>query len=289
MTRRCLSRGVGTIVAILFSFAAVAAEPTWKVEGLEGPESALYDSKRNVIYVSNVNGQATEKNGKGYIARLSPEGSLIEKVWIYGLDAPKGLALVGGTLYVSDIDRLVAIDVEAGKVSAAYPAAGAKFLNDTAAAADGRVFVSDMFTNTIHVLVGDKLEIFVQDAALIGPNGLLVDGDKLIVAAWGKIKEGFATETLGHLKVVDLSSKAITTLGDGTPVGNLDGIEPDGSGAYLVTDWMAGGFYRIEPSGKAELLLDLNQGSADLGIIPGKKLAIIPMMMDGLVVAYPIK
>jgi hypothetical protein len=52
---------------------------------------------------------------------------------------------------------------------------------------------------------------------------------------------------------------------------------------------MAGGFYRIEPSGKAELLLDLNQGSADLGIIPGKKLAIIPMMMDGIVVAYPIK
>ncbi len=289
MTARCLSRGVGTMAAILFSCVAVAEEPTWMVEGLDGPESALYDSERNVIYVSNVNGPATEKNGQGYIAKLSPEGGLIEKVWLGGLDAPKGLALVGGTLYVSDIDRLVAIDVDAGMVSAIYPAAGAKFLNDTAAAPDGRVFVSDMFTDTIHVFAGNKLEIFVQDEALTAPNGLLVEGDKLIVASWGKIKEGFETETLGHLITIDLSSKAISTLGDGTPVGNLDGIESDGSGAYLVTDWMAGGFYRIESSGQADLLLDLNQGSADLGIIPEMKLVIIPMMMDGHVVAYPMK
>ena len=289
MTAQRVSYGIVAIALITFSLAAVAAEPVWKIEGLDGPESALYDSKRNVVYVSNVNGSPTEKNGQGYIAKLSPEGSLVEKTWVGDLDAPKGMALVGSTLYVSDIDRLVAIDVEAGKVSATYPVAEAKFLNDVAAAPDGRVFVSDMFTDTIHTLAGEKLEIFVQDRELTAPNGLLVEGDKLIVAAWGKIKEGFETETPGHLKTVDLSSKKISTLGDGMPVGNLDGIEPDGSGAYLVTDWMAGGLYRIKPSGKAELLLDLNQGSADLGIIPEKKLAIVPMMNDGSVVAYPVK
>ena len=289
MTAQCVSRGIVAMALIMFSLAAVAAESVWKIEGLDGPESALYDSKRNVIYVSNVNGSPTEKNGQGYIAKLSPEGSLVEKTWVDGLDAPKGMALVGSTLYVSDIDRLVAIDVEAGKVSASYPVAEAKFLNDVAAAPDGRVFVSDMFTDTIHMLAGEKLEIFVQDEELTAPNGLLVEGDKLVVATWGKIKEGFETETPGHLKTVDLSSKKISTLGDGTAVGNLDGIEPDGTGAYLVTDWMAGGLYRIETSGKAELLLDLNQGSADLGIIPEKKLAIVPMMNDGSVVAYPVK
>lgn len=289
MTAQRVSRGIVALALTTFSLAAVAAEPVWKVEGFDGPESALYDSKRNVVYVSNVNGSPTEKNGQGYIAKVSAEGSLVEKTWVGGLNAPKGMALVGGTLYVSDIDRLVAIDVDAGKVSATYPVAEAKFLNDVAAAPDGRVFVSDMFTDTIHTLAGDKLKTFVQDAELTAPNGLLVEGDKLVVASWGKIKEGFETETLGHLKTVDLSSKKISTLGDGTPVGNLDGIEADGSGAYLVTDWMAGGLYRIKPSGNAELLLDLNQGSADLGLIPEKKLAIVPMMNDGSVVAYPIK
>jgi len=289
MTAQRVSRGIVALALTTFSLAAVAAEPVWKVEGFDGPESALEDSKRNVVYVSNVNGSPTEKNGQGYIAKVSAEGSLVEKTWVGGLNAPKGMALVGGTLYVSDIDRLVAIDVDAGKVSATYPVAEAKFLNDVAAAPDGRVFVSDMFTDTIHTLAGDKLKTFVQDAELTAPNGLLVEGDKLVVASWGKIKEGFETETLGHLKTVDLSSKKISTLGDGTPVGNLDGIEADGSGAYLVTDWMAGGLYRIKPSGNAELLLDLNQGSADLGLIPEKKLAIVPMMNDGSVVAYPIK
>ncbi len=277
------------IALITFSVAAVTAEPVWKTEGFDGPESALYDSKRNHVYVSNVNGSPTEKNGQGYIATLSPEGNLVEKTWVSGLDAPKGMALVDSMLFVTDIDRLVAIDVDTGKVSATYPVAEAKFLNDVAAAPDGRLFVSDMFTDTIYTLSGEKLEIFVQGNELTGPNGLLVEGNKLVVASWGKIKEGFETETPGDLNTVDLSSKKISTLGDGTPVGHLDGIEPDEFGAYLVTDWMVGGLYRIKPSGEAELLLDLNQGSADLGVIPEKKLAIVPMMNDGSVVAYRVK
>ena len=289
MTTQRIGCGIVAITLITFASAAVSAEPVWTVEGFDGPESALYDSKRNLVYVSNVNGSPTEKNGQGYIATLSPEGSLVEKAWVVDLDAPKGMALVDSTLYVTDIDRLVAIDVDTGKVSATYPVAEAKFLNDAAAAPDGQVFVSDMFTDTIHTLSGENLEVFVQDEELTGPNGLLVEGDKLIVAAWGKITEGFETETPGHLKTVDLSSKEISSLGDGTPVGHLDGVEPDGSGAYLVTDWMAGGLYRIQPSGEAELLLDLNQGSADLGIIAEKKLAIVPMMNDGTVVAYSVE
>lgn len=289
MTAQRIKCGIVVIALITLSTTAVTAEPVWKIEGFDGPESALYDSKRNLIYVSNVSGSPIEKNGQGYIAKLNPEGGLIEKKWVSDLDAPKGMALVDSTLYVTDIDLLVAINVDTGKVSATYPVAGAKFLNDAVAAPDGRLFVSDMFTDTIHTLSGEKLEIFVQDEELTGPNGLLIEGDKLVVAPWGKIKEGFETETPGHLKTVDLSSKKISSLGAGTPVGHLDGVEPDGSGAYLVTDWMAGGLYRIKPSGEAELLLDLNQGSADLGIIAEKKLAIVPMMNDGSVVAYRIK
>ena len=289
MTAQRISCGVVAIALITYSVTAITAEPVWKIEGFDGPESALYDNKRNLVYVSNVNGSPTEKNGKGYIATLSPQGSVVEKMWAIKLDAPKGMALVDSTLYVTDIDRLVAIDVDTGKVSATYSVVEAKFLNDAAAAPDGRVFVSDMFTDTIHTLSGGKLEIFVQDEELTGPNGLLVEDDRLVVAAWGKIKEGFETETPGHLKTVNLSSKKISSLGDGTPVGHLDGVEPDGSGAYLVTDWMAGGLYRIKASGEAELLLDLNQGSADLGIIPEKNLVIVPMMNDGSVVAYRVK
>jgi hypothetical protein len=92
-----------------------------------------------------------------------------------------------------------------------------------------------------------------------------------------------------HLKTVDLKSKTVAILGDGSPVGNLDGIEPDGKGSYLVTDWVAGALFRIEPSGKAEKLLDLNQGSADLLYRPEEKLVLIPMMQDGVLLAYRLE
>ena len=64
-------------------------------------------------------------------------------------------------------------------------------------------------------------------------------------------------------------------------------LEPDGP-SYLVTDWMAGSLLRIGSSGRAKILLYLNQGSADLEFIAAKRLAIIPMMMDVKVTAYKL-
>jgi hypothetical protein len=90
----------------------------------------------------------------------------------------------------------------------------------------------------------------------------------------------------GHLKAVDYQSKEITSIGSGEPIGNLDGVEPDGQGGYLVTDWFSGGLYDISGDGKAELLLDLKQGSADHEVVPDENLAIIPMMKEGTVDAY---
>jgi hypothetical protein len=87
------------------------------------------------------------------------------------------------------------------------------------------------------------------------------------------------------MKAVDYHSKAVEDLGD-QPVGNLDGLESDGKGGYLVTDWVAGALYRFSAEGKAEQIMDLNPGSADLEYIEGDNLAVIPMMMDGTVAAY---
>lgn len=68
----------------------------------------------------------------------------------------------------------------------------------------------------------------------------------------------------------------------------LDGLEPDGSGRWLVNDWVNGALLRIHPDGSVEQLLDLAMGSADLGYMPAEKLAIIPMMLDDEFVAYRI-
>ena len=78
----------------------------------------------------------------------------------------------------------------------------------------------------------------------------------------------------------------MSPIGNGQPIGNLDGLELLQPGVYLVTDWAAGALYRVDAKGKAERLIDLNQGSADLTYLPDKKIVLIPMMLDNSLVAY---
>ena len=92
-----------------------------------------------------------------------------------------------------------------------------KFLNDLAADKSGRIYVSDMVTNSIWVLDGGKLSLLTQDDALDNPNGLLVEDGRLVVASWGKMAPDFSTKVPGHMKAVDLATKKVSALGDSTP------------------------------------------------------------------------
>lgn len=273
------------------AWSPAAAQPSasevWALEGFSTPESAAYDSARDVIYVSNVAGPPLEKNGAGFISRVSPDGQMLERDWVTGLDAPKGLVIDGAMLYVADIDRLVAIDIETGEIAGTWPGEGAQFLNDTAVDAQGRVYVSDMSQHRIYRLDGDTFAVWLEDEALEHPNGLEVDNGRLMVASWGPgLQQDFTTREPGRILVVDIGTQAIEPLGTGGRIGNLDGLEPGGNGTWLTTDWIAGGLIRVRADGSHETLVDLDQGSADLGFVTEERLAIIPMMMNDRVVAY---
>jgi sugar lactone lactonase YvrE len=275
---------------VLTSAASPILVPAWQSETVfEQPESIVYDKKRELFYVSNVNGVPNEVDGNGYISQLSLDGKVIKQHWLTGLNAPKGMIIVGNTLYVADITELVAIDLKSNKINMRYPAPKAKFLNDVAADNNGNIYVSDMLTNTIHRLSQGVFEIWLHDTALEAPNGLLVENNNLIVASWGNMTDGFATDIAGHLKTVDITSKKIQGLGNKTPTGNLDGVEADGDGNYYVTDWMVGKLLHITATGTSTTLIKLDPGSADLTILPQQKLVIIPMMMTNNILAYRIK
>src|SRR5690242_8332725 len=90
--------------------AAPAGPITVTDSAVKTPESVLYDPMADVYLVSNINGSPVEKDNNGYISRVSPDGKVLTAKWIAGgvngvkLDAPKGTALRGDTLFVSDID-----------------------------------------------------------------------------------------------------------------------------------------------------------------------------------------
>ena len=146
-----------------------------------------------------------------------------------------------------------------------------------------------MVTNRIYRLNEGDFSVWLNSDQLENPNGLLIQGDKMIVASWGKMTDGFSTTVPGHLKQVSLADKSITSLGNAKPVGNLDGITHDNAQGYFVTDWMQGGLFHFDAAGHATAVLDLNQGSADHVYIAEQKLLIIPMMTDGTLIAYSVE
>ncbi|MFB3090059.1 MAG: SMP-30/gluconolactonase/LRE family protein [Gammaproteobacteria bacterium] len=263
-------------------------ELLWEAQGFNNPESVIYHESSNTLFVSNVNGSPVEKDGNGYISKILLDGTILKMQWVIGLNAPKGLAIHDNTLYVSDIDTLVAIDIPSGTITNTYKVDDAKFLNDVTASNQGEIFVSDMLLNRIHRLSNDQFNLWLESTELENPNGLHAEGDHLILGAWGVITDGFATEIPGHLKSISLQDKSITNLG-GDPIGNLDGVESDGNNGYYVTDWMAGKLFQINTNGEATLLLELEQGMADHEVLLEQKLILLPMMKNDKVLAYRIQ
>jgi sugar lactone lactonase YvrE len=274
--------------------ASKEATPTapaaaWNVtENVNSPESAYFHAETSTIFVSNVGGAPDQKDGRGWIAKLDAKGTILNPGWVTGLNAPKGMIAKGGTLWVSDIDTLVGIEIASGKIIHRVKIKGAKFLNDTAVGEDGSVYVSDMFGNAIYVVKDPSkgAKVFVKGAGFDAPNGLLAVGDRLYVGAWGKgVKPDFSTTAPGHLYWLDLKTKKMTNVTK-APLGHLDGLVQDKAGNFIVSDWMAGKVYKVAPNGAASQLFEGFKGSADLGYVPESDMLLVPRMMENVVSAY---
>lgn len=248
---------------------------------LRVPESVLYDSKDQVLYVANIDGGSDALDGNGFISKVSLDGKVENLRWTSGLNAPKGMALRKGKLYVSDVYRLVVINTANGQAEKTYDAVGKDaFLNDVTVADDGTVYVSDSRTDKIYRLKDDKWDVWMQGEQLNKPNGLLAVGrNKLMVGS----------QKIGALRSTDLKTKVMTSLADGMAA--TDGIVPDGDGGYFVSDWN-GQVFAVAGDGQKQQLLDTREAkinAADIEYIPGEKLLIVPTFFKNKLVAYRVE
>src|SRR5215831_13697643 len=140
---------------VLSVLAAPLTAQTIIVSGFETPESVVHDTIADVYLVSNVGaGDPGALDHNGFISRVSPSGTVTQLKWIQDgvngavLNGPKGIALHGNVLYVSDIDTLRLFNRTTGAPLAAIAipnpfTPSPLFLNDVAVSQDGTVFLSD--------------------------------------------------------------------------------------------------------------------------------------------------
>jgi len=252
---------------------AASLEKVWETSAdLTTNESAHYEESDGMIYVANIEGGPAEKDGVGSISKLNTKGEIVERNWVSGLNAPKGMTVMGNFLYVTDVDRLLEIELATGKINKSYEVDNAVFLND--ADTDGeKVYFTDMKANKILYLEDGEIKTFAENQPNI--NGLRIGNGNTL---YGLDADGLKKyNSDGSFEILN----STVTGGDGLII--LD------ENTFIASKW-GGEIYLIQ-DGEAVKLLDTTaeeSNTADIGYIPEDNLVIVPTFFKDKVVAYKL-
>jgi hypothetical protein len=272
----------------------LARKPVVTWTGLATPEAVIHDPSRDRYLVSNINGRPLEADGNGFISVLRPDGTIEKLQWIAGgsngvtLNAPKGMAIVGNVLHVTDLDTLRSFDLSTGAPLGAVTLEGATCANDVAVGADGRIFVSDSGltmegsefkptgTDAVWVVEGRTARLLARTTGLAKPNGLLIDGESLIVVAYG------------NNEAYRLGADGVRSLVTALPAGGLDGVLKVGE-ALLVSSWEGKAVYAGKLGGMFTPVLEQVEAPADLGYDAKRRRVLVPRFLGDVVEAYDLE
>ncbi len=163
--------------------------------GFVEPEAVRYDPEQDAYFVSNWGTGPTEaKDNNGFISRMSPEGVIDSLRFIAGgargatLHSPRGMTIIGDTLWVVDADAVRGFDRRSGAPLATIDFSKLKlgFLNDIAASPEA-MYVTDTGTDHIYRIARGAITVALHDAALGKPNGITWDSgrNQFVVVPYG--------------------------------------------------------------------------------------------------------
>jgi len=267
---------------------APAATKVAVVEGFLTPESVKYDTGQDVYFVSNINGGPLTKDNNGFISRVRPDGAIENLKFVEGghngvtLNAPKGMALRGDTLWVADIDVVRAFDAKTGvpRDSVSLASLGAVFLNDIAAAPTGALYITDTgirfddVGNMLHpgpdrvFRIGPdrQVTVAVRGDTLGRPNGITLDsvGKRLIIVQFGG----------RSILAWKPGEKAPTVIAKGP--GGFDGVEVAGA-RLLVSSWADSTVSSYETGQEVKIITGVPT-PADIGYDAKRKRVLVPIL-----------
>jgi hypothetical protein len=242
------------------------------------PESVLYNEADKFLYVSNINGKPDSVDGNGFISRMTLDGKIDKLEWLTGLDAPKGMGVFNGKMYVTDIHNLVIIDIATASIEKSIKVDSAEFLNDVTIDARGDVYFTDSDAKRIYLYKEGVVSLWTKDPMLLKPNGVYALENSLRI---------IDMET-GLFYDADYTTKKLTGVAQNLPGG--DGVMQISRSEYLISCW-PGEVYYINDT-LVEKILDTRAAklnAADAWYVDAEHLLIIPTFFGNSVMAYTIE
>ncbi|MEC7983675.1 MAG: hypothetical protein VX278_00845 [Myxococcota bacterium] len=259
--------------------------------GLSTPESVLYDKKNDRYLVSNINGKPTDADDNGFISILTPDGKVDTLKWIDGasddvqLSAPKGMAILDNTLYVTDINTVRLFDIDSGLPSGNIELKGSTFLND-AVSSGSEIYISDSGMNPdfspsgtdaiYRIYKEGKYEKVVADPSFSKPNGLATRGSDIYMVNFGG----------AELRVLNAKGETMQT--HTLPKGSLDGIELRIDGSALISSWESNSVYLRKMDGTVETVVSDVDAPADIGWDLKRNRVLVPLFKQNKVLIQPL-
>lgn len=283
------------------------------IEGLNIPECVCIDSEGGRFYVSNivapkhVQQAVNAKDGKGFITRLLPDGTVESLRWVDSTPAAplhsiKGMCVLEGVLYGADLTQVVRYRLQTAEPLSAIPIPGSRMLNDMAT--DGRsVYVSDTKLGKVfRICVGagevplgrpsrgssvkadpPQRQALPQIQVLPAPegvNGITFFEGKMYAVSVTK-HDIFQMDPEGHREPKPFGLAEHFT--------GLDGIEALDDGSFLVSDVRGHKLFHVAADKKTVRLLAELPWPADIGLDRKRGLLMVPLFWDSQVVVYKLK
>ena len=246
------------------------------VTGFSGPEAVRYDPDQDVYFVANFNGGGNDRDDNGFISRVTPDGAIESLRFIEGgrngvtLHAPRGMFIVGDTLWAADVDAVRGFHRRTGAPLATvdFSAIDVGFLNDVAAGADGALYVTDTGRNRLYRIVGGRIDGTIEDEAFGSPNGITWDAasSTFIVVPWAG-----GTDILSF----DPTRSRVTMRARGSG-GRYDGVEILG-GRVLVASQRDSSIHVFEAD-RGRPIFGTAGAPADLGLDTRRQRLAVPFI-----------